>query len=67
TRWQDEMSDRYGATSKPVAGGMPSMESQLTSDEIAAIAAFERAQFGGIPRDEALEQCGFAAMPTTQK
>lgn len=67
TRWQGEIGDRYGATSKPVAGGMPSMESELTADEIVAVAAFERSQFGGIPRDEALEQCGFTATPTTQR
>ncbi len=62
-RWKDEVGPAYGATNKPVEGAMPAMDEQLTTNEIAAVAAYERAQFGGLERDEALQQCGFAIVP----
>ncbi len=45
----------YGATNRPVAGGMPGWAAQLTAKELLAVIYYERVQFGG--QDEAdLEQ-----------
>ncbi len=48
----------YGDTAKPVAMGMPSFESSLTPDQIAAVAAFERVRHGGGDPDTVLADCG---------
>ncbi len=53
----------YGDTSKPIAGGMPTFSSNLTEEQIAAVAAFERVRFGGGDPDEALIDCGLAESP----
>ena len=53
--------DTYGATAKPVIGGMPAHRDLLTADEIAAVAAFERVTYGGIDAATALADCGVAA------
>jgi hypothetical protein len=44
TGWQ-EFSDTYGATDKPVQGGMPPHPT-LTDQELALVVLYERAQFG---------------------
>jgi hypothetical protein len=43
---EPEINPKCGATDTPGTVGVPSMEPQVTSDEIVAVAAFERAQFG---------------------
>lgn len=63
-RWQAEDGPTYGATDKPIEQVMPSMEAVLTSEQIAAVAAFERSQYGGLEADEALAGCGFAVPDT---
>lgn len=48
----------YGDTGKPIGGGMPGFGSNLTEEQIASVAAFERVRFGGADPDETLVQCG---------
>ena len=45
--WRAQVGDTYGATSKPVNGGMPAQKGNLLESEIAAVAAFERVTYGG--------------------
>ena len=54
--WPD---DTYGATNKPVGGGgnMPAF-GNLTDEQLAAVALYERVQFGGQPLEEAEADCG---------
>jgi mono/diheme cytochrome c family protein len=56
--WKQAHGDTYGATDKPVAGGMPAHDETLTPDERAFVAAFERVTYGSEPRDKALADCG---------
>ena len=37
----------YGATNRPVAGGMPAWAAQLTAKQLLAVAYYERIHFGG--------------------
>jgi len=51
----------YGANEKPVGGSgavMPSFESSLSSEEMAAVALYERVAFGGQELEDALLDCG---------
>lgn len=48
----------YGDTGKQIAGGMPGFASNLSSDQIAAVVAFERARFGGADAPAVLADCG---------
>ncbi len=57
--WKAEVGITYGDPNKEVTGGMPSHEGRLTPTEIAAVAAFERSQYGGLDPATALQQCGF--------
>jgi mono/diheme cytochrome c family protein len=57
--WKDEVGPTYGATDKPIENIMPPMGTVLTADQIAAVAAFERTQYGGLDAAEALTGCGF--------
>ena len=56
--WMAEFGDTYGATGKPVNGGMPAHDGDLLESEIAVVAAFERATYGGVEESRALEECG---------
>jgi hypothetical protein len=56
--WSVEVGSNYGAQEKPVQGGMPAFNADLTEDEIRAVAAFERIRFGGAPAEETLIACG---------
>ncbi|MEE9299239.1 MAG: cytochrome c [Acidimicrobiia bacterium] len=56
--WKAEFGDVYGATLKPVIGGMPGQGSTLEAEEIAAVAAYERIEFGGLDQDSTLTECG---------
>lgn len=55
--WKEAHGDTYGATDKPITGGMPSFAT-LTDEEIRRVALYERVRFGGA--DEATEAvaCG---------
>ena len=55
--WRSEHGDVYGATRKPVAGGMPPHGDSLSLSQIRAVAAFERAQYGGQDTATALQEC----------
>ncbi len=48
----------YGATSKPVAGGMPPFGGQLTDQQIAQVVLYERVAFGGEDLATAETDCG---------
>lgn len=56
--WSVDVGSTYGAQSKPVQGGMPGFNGDLTDEEIRAVAAFERIRFGGAPAEETLVACG---------
>ena len=45
----------YGATSKPVNGGMPAWAAQLSAKELLSVIYYERVRFGGQPEKD-LEQ-----------
>lgn len=54
----------YGATGKPVGGSgavMPGFASTLTAEEMAAVALYERAAFGGQDLAAGLVDCGLSA------
>jgi mono/diheme cytochrome c family protein len=46
----EEYSDTYGATAKPVAGGMPA-HAALEDEELALVVLYERVEFGGLEED----------------
>lgn len=56
--WQSEVGDTYGATDKPVGGGMPGYGTEQLSDgQLAAIILYEREGLGGAAPDaESLAQ-----------
>ena len=58
--WRSQVGETYGATAKPLQGGMPAHADRFTPDEIAAVAAFERITYGGADRAETLAGCGLA-------
>lgn len=60
--FQAEGLTTYGDTGKPLGGGgvMPSFANSLSPEQIAAVAAFERARFGGASPEETLVDCGLA-------
>lgn len=47
TGWRD-FSDTYGATDKPVGGGMPGFAASLSEEELASVVLYERVTFGGL-------------------
>lgn len=55
--WKARHGDTYGATGKPVKGGMPAQGDSLTVAEQRLVAAFERVSYGGMARDDALAAC----------
>ncbi len=57
-RWKIERGPTYGADDAPVTQVMPEHATTLTSDEIAAVAAFERVEYGGGDQATELEACG---------
>jgi mono/diheme cytochrome c family protein len=59
--WRSVHGQTYGATSKVIEGGMPAHSGTLTPDEIAAVAAFERVEYGGADLDSTFRECGVAA------
>lgn len=57
-RWLTEVGATYGATGKPVNGGMPAHD-RLGDDQIATVALYERVEFGGEDKARAFADCGF--------
>ena len=56
--WRNANGDTYGATERPVEGGMPANSPKLSDEEIAQVAVFERVQYGGEAIAAALASCG---------
>ena len=56
--WRAEFGDTYGATGKPIKGGMPAQAENLLESEMAAVAAFERVSYAGVEESTALAECG---------
>lgn len=56
--WLETRGDTYGATGKPVDGGMPAHADKLTLEEIRLVAAFQRVAYGGQAEQAALDDCG---------
>ena len=46
----EEFSDTYGATDKPIAGGMPA-HAALDDQDLALVVLYERVQFGELEED----------------
>ncbi|MEA2057827.1 MAG: cytochrome c [Actinomycetota bacterium] len=59
--WKEANGNTYGATNKPVEGGMPAQSSVLDPAQIASVAAFERTTYGGVPEATTLTECGLDA------
>ncbi len=59
-RWKAERGLTYGAHDAPVERVMPEHATTLTPDQIAAVAAFERVEYGGGDAGVELEGCGIA-------
>ena len=56
--WRAGFGDTYGASDKPVLGGMPAHADRFSPEEIAAVAAFERITYGGAETAGTLADCG---------
>jgi mono/diheme cytochrome c family protein len=59
-RWKAEHGPTYGANDAPVTKVMPEHANTLTPLEIAAVAAFERVEYGRGDRATELAACGVA-------
>ena len=57
--YQDAGFSTYGATDKPIAGGMPAQSGTLTPAEIMDIVLYERTEFGAETFDVAVWEDGF--------
>jgi mono/diheme cytochrome c family protein len=57
-RWKTEHGPTYGANNAPVEKVMPEHAKTLKPDEIAAVAAFERIEYGGGDQAIELAACG---------
>jgi len=56
--WKAEHGPTYGALDAPITAVMPAHGDRLSGHEIAAVAAFERVQYGGADVTAALADCG---------
>lgn len=59
-RWKVERGPTYGADDAPITAVMPSHADRLSTREIAAVAAFERVQYGGGDAESVLADCGLS-------
>ena len=57
-RWKAERGPVYGANDIPITKVMPPHADRLTPDEIAAVAAFQRVEYGGGDPATELAACG---------
>lgn len=57
-RWQDERGPTYGALERQIDQVMPGFEDNLTDAQIAAVAAFERVEYGGGDPEAEIAACG---------
>ena len=56
--WQLQEGATYGATMKPVEGGMPGYIDVLDAEQIKQVVAFTRAEYSDQDVEVALESCG---------
>lgn len=56
--WKLEVGNSYGATGEVIEGVMPGQAENLSTEEIAIVAAFERHAYGGSTAEAALTACG---------
>ncbi len=59
--WKTFHGPTYGANDTEIKTKMPGHADKLSPDEIAAVAAFERVQYGGGDADTELTACGVSA------
>lgn len=59
-RWKVERGPTYGAQDAPITAVMPEHADRLSERQIAAVAAFERVQYGGGDTEVVLADCGVA-------
>lgn len=59
--WRAAYGDTYGATDRPVEGGMPAQLGSLLESQMAAAAVFERVTYGGVEEAAALKDCGLSS------
>jgi mono/diheme cytochrome c family protein len=64
-RWTAEYGPVYGSDDTPITNVMPGRAETLTPDEIAAVAAFERVEYGGGDPTEELVGCGLSVADAT--
>ena len=60
-RWREQGRDTYGATDKPIKGGMPENGATLTEEEISAAVFYERVRFGDVEEAAAMRNCGLSS------
>ncbi len=58
--WKRAYGDTYGANDAPITKEMPGHADTLTAEEIAAVAAFQRVEYGGGDSEQELAACGLA-------
>jgi mono/diheme cytochrome c family protein len=56
--WKDAHGPTYGANDSQITQIMPGHDDTLSDEEIAAVAAFERVEYGGGDADSELAACG---------
>lgn len=56
--WKKTYGPTYGSEQTEIKGKMPGQAENLSADEIAAVAAFERVEYGGGDVDTVLADCG---------
>lgn len=55
--WEREVGPTYGATAKPVLGGMPRFGSRLTPEQISQVVTYTRTVFGEADAAEVVADC----------
>lgn len=58
--WKETYGPTYGSEQTEIKGKMPGQAENLSADEIAAVAAFERVEYGGGDVDTVLADCGIS-------
>ena len=61
--WKTTHGPVYGADDAPIENVMPGQAQTLSADQIAAVAAFERVEYGGGDPAAELAACGIAEQP----
>jgi len=56
--WERDVGPSYGATAKPVQGGMPTFGSRLSEDQLTQVVTYTRTVFGGANAEDVVADCG---------